>query len=51
MRHTLLRPLSAVAFLFAIGSADASLHGRNGFSGNPGTQNGATCAACHSPGA
>ncbi|HEY4529080.1 MAG TPA: choice-of-anchor V domain-containing protein [Luteimonas sp.] len=51
MRKTLLRPLSAVALLFAFGSADASLHGRNGFSGNPGTQNGATCAACHAPGA
>src|SRR5690606_3937808 len=35
----------------AYGHADASLHGRNGFSGNPATQNGATCTACHAPGA
>ena len=31
--------------------ANASLHGRDGFSGNPGTNGGATCAACHAPGA
>src|SRR5690606_1685159 len=27
------------------------LYGRNGFSGNPGTNNGANCTACHAPGA
>ncbi|WP_165942208.1 PQQ-dependent sugar dehydrogenase [Luteimonas arsenica] len=51
MRKALFRPLMAVAVLLAWGTADASLHGRNGFSGNPGTNGGATCAACHAPGA
>ena len=45
MRKALSRPLFALAALLAFGHADASLHGRNGFSGNPGTQNGATCTA------
>lgn len=51
MRKTLSRPLFAVAALLAYGHADASLHGRNGFSGNPATQNGGTCTACHARGA
>ncbi|MBJ6979051.1 PQQ-dependent sugar dehydrogenase [Luteimonas sp. MC1895] len=50
MRLTPYRPLFALATLLAFGCADASLYGRNGFSGNPRTQNGATCAACHAPG-
>ncbi|MEN1960513.1 PQQ-dependent sugar dehydrogenase [Luteimonas sp. MJ246] len=32
-------------------SADASRFGRDGFSGNPGTNGGSTCTACHAPGA
>src|SRR5690606_14623662 len=51
MRKALYRPLFAVAVLLATASADASLYGRNGFSGNPGTNGGATCTACHAPGA
>lgn len=51
MRKALYRPLFAVAVLFASTTADASLYGRNGFSGNPGTNGGATCTACHAPGA
>lgn len=32
-------------------TADASRFGRDGFSGNPRTNGGATCTACHAPGA
>lgn len=43
----------AVLVLLAAWSsqAEASRFGRDGFSGNPGTNGGATCAACHAPGA
>ena len=42
--------LAAVLLAWA-GTADASRFGRDGFSGNPGTNNGATCTACHAPAA
>ena len=47
-----VRVCIAILMLSAWSShAEASLYGRDGFSGNPGTNNGATCAACHAPGA
>lgn len=52
MCKTLSRGLAAIALLLAWSSGvEASLHGRDGFSGNPGTNGGSTCAACHAPGA
>ena len=52
MGKTWVRTCAAAILLLAWSShAEASLHGRDGFSGNPGTNNGATCAACHAPGA
>lgn len=39
-----------LALCSAVG-AEASQFGRNGFSGNPGTNAGATCTACHATGA
>ena len=50
MCKALFRFVLAAVLLSAFGGADASLYGRNGFSGNPGTNNGATCTACHAPG-
>lgn len=34
-----------------VSPAEASRFGRDGFSGNPGTNGGAVCTACHTPGA
>jgi glucose/arabinose dehydrogenase len=42
---------AAVVLLAWSASADASRFGRDGFSGNPLTNSGATCTACHAPGA
>ncbi len=41
----------AASFLVWAAGAEASRFGRDGFSGNPDTNNGATCTACHAPGA
>ncbi|MEP6633942.1 MAG: choice-of-anchor V domain-containing protein [Luteimonas sp.] len=53
-----LRNASVTSLLFVAGvllacstDAVASRFGRDGFSGNPGTNGGATCNACHAPGA
>lgn len=43
--------LAAVVLLAWSATADASRYGRDGFSGNPETNGGATCTACHAPGA
>ncbi|GGJ96792.1 hypothetical protein [Luteimonas terricola] len=52
MGKTWFRASIAAAILLAwTASADASLYGRDGFSGNPGINNGANCNACHAPGA
>src|SRR5690606_21009101 len=45
-----VRACAAIVILSAWGSADASRFGRDGFSGNPGTNGGSTCTACHAPG-
>src|SRR5690606_26422207 len=46
-----VRACAAIVILSAWGSADASRFGRDGFSGNPGSNGGSTCTACHAPGA
>ena len=52
MSKGLFRASIVAAILLAWSTAaDASRFGRDGFSGNPGTNNGATCTACHAPGA
>jgi len=52
MGKTWFRSCTAILLMCAwAGHAQASLHGRDGFSGNPGTNGGATCTACHAPGA
>jgi glucose/arabinose dehydrogenase len=52
MRNGLTRASIAASILLAWSTAaDASRFGRDGFSGNPGTNGGATCTACHAPGA
>lgn len=52
MRNGLFGLSVAASVLLAWSSAaDASRFGRDGFSGNPGTNGGATCTACHAPGA
>ncbi len=54
LRHRRLAlPGGFVAALLLIcnGQASASQAGRDGFSGNPATNGGATCNACHAPGA
>ena len=43
--------IAALVLLAWSSAADASRFGRDGFSGNPQTNNGATCTACHAPGA
>lgn len=43
--------IAALVLLACTATADASRYGRDGFSGNPQTNGGATCAACHAPGA
>jgi glucose/arabinose dehydrogenase len=43
--------IAAVILLGWTAQADASRFGRDGFSGNPATNAGATCTACHAPGA
>jgi len=47
LRYVLL----LVAAFLLTGEAIASGFGRNGFSGNPGTNGGVTCTACHAPAA
>ncbi|MGI9332516.1 MAG: PQQ-dependent sugar dehydrogenase [Gammaproteobacteria bacterium] len=54
--HRVLRPgMCGFAFILtlvaAVPIAHASEFGRSGFSGNPTTNAGATCAVCHTPGA
>lgn len=41
----------AILILLTTVSAHASRFGRDGFSGNPASNGGATCTACHAPGA
>lgn len=43
--------IAALVLLAWTSAADASRFGRDGFSGNLQTNGGATCAACHAPGA
>lgn len=43
--------IAALALMCWSQAADASRFGRDGFSGNPQINGGATCAACHAPGA
>lgn len=51
MHNRLYRTLIAATLLLGwSAAADASRFGRDGFSGNPGTNSGATCTACHAPG-
>jgi glucose/arabinose dehydrogenase len=49
MRHWLA--LCVFGFAAQAHQADASQFGRDGFSGNPQTNGGSTCTACHAPGA
>jgi glucose/arabinose dehydrogenase len=43
--------LIVLCALLASPAVQASRFGRDGFSGNPGTNSGSTCSACHAPGA
>lgn len=49
-RITIPRLLVLLGLLLSI-TSHASQNGRNGFSGNPSTNGGATCTVCHAPGA
>jgi len=53
IRFSLLIALLTGLYLFFDDTApvNASLNGRVGFSGNPATNSGATCTACHAVGA
>lgn len=49
MQHAIRTSLAGLAVLLLAAASDASQFGRGGFSGNPDSNGGATCAACHAP--